>query len=153
MDDINKKTLNAFFVNCFYTIMAEEERALESLSNGKLSLKEIHVIEAVFKAKAEGENENNFSGVAKILGITLGTLTASFSRLEKKGYLFKRRDEKDKRVYYIEPTRLATLINGEHTAFHQKMIEDIIENLSPDEIAHLTAALKTLDKFFSANHE
>ncbi len=148
MDDINKAKLNAFFVNCFYTILSAEERALESISNGKLSLKEIHVIEAVFKAKDEGENGNNFSAVAKILGVTLGTLTVSFSRLEKKGYLYKRRDENDKRVYYIEPTRLAALINDEHTAFHQKMIGDVIENLSPDEIEHLTAALKTLDRFF-----
>ena len=146
-----KENLNAFFVDCFYSILNAEERALEEMSNGKLSLKEIHVIEAVFKAKAT--NENNFSTIAKILGVTLGTLTTSFSRLEKKGYLTKRQGTEDKRVYYIEPTRLGTLINDEHTVFHNKMIHDIIEQLSDDELEHLLAALKSLGSFFKGYYK
>lgn len=143
----NREKINNFFINCFYSILGAEERAMEAISNDKLSLKEIHLIEAVFKAKATGEN--NFSTIAKLLRITLGTLTTSFSKLEKKGYLVKEQHKNDKRVYYIEPTRLAELINNEHTAFHQQMVDGIIESLSEPEQGQLTDALKVLEDFFN----
>lgn len=143
----NKEKINDFFVNCFYSILGAEERAMEAITNGKLSLKEIHLIEAVFKAKAAAEN--NFSGIAKILGVTLGTLTISFSKLEKKGYLVKEQHKADKRVFYVEPTRLAELINAEHSKFHKEMVDGIIELLSKTELEHLVDALEVLDKFFN----
>jgi len=144
----NKEKLNEFFVSCFYSILSAEERTLESISNGKLSLKEIHVIEAVFKAKST--NENNFSTIAKLLGVTLGTLTISFSKLEKKGYLVKEQHKNDKRIYYIEPTRLAELINDEHAAFHKKMIGGIIETVTEEELENLVGALNILNNFFKS---
>jgi len=144
--DVTEK-LNDFFVTCFYSILSAEERALESISNGKLSLKEIHVIEAVFKAKKRGEN--NFLTIAKILSITPGTLTTAFAKLEKKGYLVKRQDKADKRIYYIEPTRLAELINNEHSAFHRKFIEGVVRTLPRDDLDRLANTLKTVSDFFN----
>jgi len=147
MDKLEK--LNDFFVTCFYSILSAEQRALDAVSNGKLklSIREIHVIEAVFKAKATGEN--NFSTIAKLLGVTLGTLTASFSKLEKKGYLVKEQDKKDKRVYYIMPTRLAGLINDEHAAFHKRMIDGIAERVPDKDLGRLSDALKALSDYFN----
>jgi DNA-binding MarR family transcriptional regulator len=142
----NKEKLNEFFVSCFYSILDAEERALESIERGKLSLKEIHVIEAVFKTKKT--NENNFSTIAKLLGVTLGTLTASFIKLEKKGYLFKEQNKNDKRVYSMEPTRIAELANDEHAAFHQKMINGITKTITEKELENLVGALDALDNFF-----
>ena len=147
----DKEKLNAFLVNCFYSILSAEERALEPLSGGQLSLKEIHVIEAVFLTKKIGEN--NFSSIAKRLGVTLGTLTASFSRLEKKGCLYKVRAESDKRIYYIELTPLGLRINEVHTEFHKQMVEEIVGCVSKKELHHLVSALGTLDRFFSAAQE
>lgn len=141
-----RSDLNTFFVSCFYTILGAEERSLEAITNYKLSLKEIHVIEAVFKSLKS--NENNFSTIAKLLNITLGTLTTAYAKLEKKGYLTKKQDTKDKRVYFIYPTRLAELINEEHTNFHERMIDGIIATLDPTEQANLTSALKKLENFF-----
>jgi len=142
----NRQELNDFFVSCFNSILRAEENALESITNGKLTIKEIHFIEAVFKAQAVGEN--CFSTIANFLGITVGTLTTSFSRLEKKGYLVKEQDKSDKRIYYIVPTRLAELIHKEHAAFHKKMVESVIEMLSEKEIDDLVRSLKDLDNFF-----
>ena len=144
MTDTEK--LNAFFVDCFNSILTREERALEPLFGGRLSLKEIHVIEAIYQAKETGEN--NFSSVAKALGVTLGTLTASFSRLQQKGLLYKVRGENDKRVYYIEPTEKSEKINDAHKKFHRKMVEGIADSLSNEELNNLVGSLKTLSKFF-----
>lgn len=139
--------INVFFTSCFYSIMSAEERNLEAITNGTLTLKEIHLLEAVFKCVETGDN--NFSAVAKRLGVTLGTLTTSFNKLEKKGYLKKTRDEKDRRVFYIEPTELASFINDEHEKFHKKMVDDIVSVLTEDEQEHLASALKQLDAFFA----
>lgn len=143
-----KSELNEFFVSCFYSILSAEERTLESITNGKLTLKEIHLIDAVFQSKDAGEN--NFSSIAKRLGVTLGTLTTSYAKLEKKGYLVKVQDKKDKRIFYIEPTRLAALINNEHAAFHKNMINGVEKSLSAEELLQLTSVLKKLRAFFDA---
>ena len=141
-----REDLNTFFVDCFYSILYTEERQLESVTNGHVTLKEIHLIEAVFQSKAT--NENNFSTIAKKLKITLGTLTTAFTKLEKKGYLVKEQDKKDKRIYYVNPTRLAEFINAEHTRFHEKLIEGIVNTLGEEEQHNLVNALKQLTQFF-----
>lgn len=142
----NKEELNAFFVNCFNSILRAEEKALESITNGTLTIKEIHLIEAVFKSKAV--DENCFSTIASMLGISVGTLTSSFSKLEKKGYLYKEQDPNDKRIFYIVPTRLAEIINSEHEKFHHDMIDKIIDIFPETDVDHLAKMLRTLEKFF-----
>ncbi|MCL2797975.1 MAG: MarR family winged helix-turn-helix transcriptional regulator [Firmicutes bacterium] len=144
MDD--KEQINKFFVDCFYSILSAEERALEPLCHGNLSVKEIHVIEAVYLTKKTGEN--NFSSIAKRLGVALGTLTASFSRLEQKGLLYKVRDDDDKRVFYIELTPFGEEINDAHTRFHEQMVDGIVTRLSQEELNHLVFALDRLGDFF-----
>ena len=143
----NREELNSFFVSCFNSILRAEEKALESISNGKLTIKEIHFIEAVFKAQAV--QENCASTIANLLGVTLGTLTTSFSKLEQKGYLYKEQDRNDKRIFYIVPTRLAELVNKEHTAFHEKMVDKVVKLFPEEKTENLVEILKTLDKFFS----
>lgn len=142
----NKKELNKFFLSCFNGILRAEETALDLITNAKLTMKEIHFIEAVFNAKERGENIS--STIANMLGVTMGTLTASFARLERKGYLTKERCKNDKRVYYIIPTRLAELINKEHAAFHEKMVDSIIEAVPEKQLDGVVLSLKALTIFF-----
>ena len=145
----NKENLNNFFVNCFYAILEAEERALEDIAGGNLTLKEIHTIEAVFKAKELGDGQNTFSVVAKILGISQGTLTTAFLNLQSKGYLTKKRASEDKRIFYIEPTKIGILANAEHAAFHEKMVSGILSSLSEDEAKKLVDSLQILTEFFN----
>ena len=138
--------LNTFFVDCFYSILSAEEKNLEAVTNGAVTLKEIHLIEAVFQSKQSGEN--NFSTIAKKLKVTPGTLATAFAKLEKKGYLVKEQDKKDKRIFYVNPTRLAEFINNEHTKFHEKLIEGVSCALSDEEQHNLAHSLKHLKQFF-----
>ncbi|MCL2847693.1 MAG: MarR family transcriptional regulator [Firmicutes bacterium] len=133
-------------VDTFYSILHEEERALEHLSNGKLTLKEIHLIEAVYKE--EQKSNNTFSGVANNLRISLGTLTEAYKKLEKKGYLTKKQDKYDKRVYYIMPTPIALLINDEHTKWHKSLIDAMIKTIPENDLPNFILAIKNLRDFF-----
>jgi len=130
----------------FYWILYEEEKALEHLSNGKLTLKEIHLLEAVFKAQKFGNN--SFSNIANSLRITLGTLTESYKKLEKKGYLSKEQDKKDKRIFYIVPTPIAQMINDEHTKWHKSLINAMIKTIPEDDLPNFILAIKNLRDFF-----
>ena len=90
----------------------------------------------------------SFSTIAKYLGVTFGTLTSSFSRLESKGFLYKEQSEEDKRIYHIHPTPIAKVIYDEHAAFHERMIDSVLNLLTKEEIETLAGSLKKLDEFF-----
>ena len=138
--------LNEFMVDIFYSILNKEEKALEYLSNGKLTLKEIHVIEQVFKTLKTGNN--TFSNIANGLKISLGTLTESFSKLEKKGYLIKEQDKNDKRVFYIVPTPIAQMIDAEHTKWHKQLIDNIINKVPDADLVNFINSIQKLREFF-----
>jgi DNA-binding MarR family transcriptional regulator len=141
-----EELLHEFMEDTFYSILYEEENALEYLTDGKLSLKEIHLIEAVFKTQKA--DANTFSGIAAALRISLGTLTESYKKLEKKGYLKKEQDKNDKRVFYIVPTFIAKIINDEHTAWHKKLIDNVLKTIPEPEIENFVGAIKSLRDFF-----
>ena len=148
MTKTNKEKLQDFFISSFYSILSTEEKALEAFSQGELSLKEIHLIAAVFRTKTA--RKNNFSTVARVLNITLGTLTTSFSRLQKKGYLKKVPHETDKRIFYIEPTEKAEIIHAEHAIFHEKMMAGIVGSISEEQMEGLIESLTKLDSYFKS---
>jgi DNA-binding MarR family transcriptional regulator len=138
--------LNRFFVDCFNEILRMEEQKLCSIANNRLSMNEIHVIESINRAKQEGDN--SAGKVAKLLNITMGSLTVSVSGLIKKGYVIKTKDINDKRIAKIELTELGNFINGRHEEFHKKMIDDIVLNLNKAEENALINALDKLRLYF-----
>ena len=142
----NSKKLEDFFIKCFYTILSTAEKSIEAMSEGELSLKEMRLIDAVYKTAGN----NNFSTVANTLGVTLGTLTTAYTRLEKKGYLYKVQDDGDKRVFYIEPTPHGAEMYKQYKLFHEKMFANITKTISEPEMETLIEALQKLDKFFAS---
>ena len=141
-----KQEINDFLVTTFNHILNMHEKALESVTGGLLSIKEIHFIEAVFKSKAVGEN--CFSVIANMLGVTIGTLTTSYNRLESKGYLYKEQDTEDKRIYYIMPTELAEIVNTAHAKFHAELIDGVVQKFPANDLTELASMIKTIKKHF-----
>ncbi len=145
-----KRKLNTFFVDCFNAILRQEERVLEKISNSKLSLKEIHLLEAIDKMAQK--KENTAGGVAKNLKITLGSLTVAVNVLEKKGYLVKLRDEKDKRLIFLKLTDLGRYVNSCHELYHENMINEVLEIIDEKEQEILVASLEKLQNYFLNSH-
>lgn len=143
----HRDVINEFMVSCFYSILEGEEQALESITNGKLTIKEIHLIEAVFRTQKTGAN--TFSNIAHILGVALGTLTKAFLKLSNKGFLVKKRDETDKRIFYIVPTKLAEIMNDRHTEWHEKLMDDIIKNIPERDLENFIDAIRNLSESFN----
>lgn len=145
-----QNVLNKFLVEIFHEILKIEEKCISVSRFKNLSVREMHVIEAVCDAAAEGASQKA-ADIAKRLNITAGTLSTAVSLLEKKGYLLRRRDKSDKRVVRIYPTSIGHEANAVHKEFHVAMVNDILTVLSKEELPIFLHALSKLCTFFKSS--
>lgn len=147
MENISNE-LNEFFVECFNDILREEERTLAQISSGKISVKEVHLIEAIYKAQKQGDI--TLGNISKILRVSQGTLTVAVTALEKKGYVMRMQNPNDRRSYSLSCTKLGEYINGQHQKFHEKMIADVVKHLNVTQTEILAKSLQKLHIFFKS---
>ncbi|TWS95339.1 MarR family winged helix-turn-helix transcriptional regulator [Streptococcus sp. sy018] len=134
--------INEYLVNIFNRILIIEETSLRTSQFNDVSLKEIHTIEIIGK-----DSQVTPSDIARELMVTLGTVTTSLNKLEKKGYVQRTRSDVDRRVVYLSLTKKGRLLNRLHAKFHKSMVTHIIEDLDPTEIDVLTRGLGNLHQF------
>ena len=145
MDD-TRHTLNELLVDLFNYILLIEEKNLRD-QGVKLSMTEVHILEAIEKSES-----NMMSAIAKRLMVTQGTLTVSTSKLVKKGYVERVRDERDKRIVRLKLTERAENILEIHSRFHEEMIERLLNELELDKEVELIQSLRNLMEFFKGNY-
>ena len=139
--------MNRFLVEVFHEVLRREDAAIAE-AGFNLSSREIHVIEAVCEAENRGEGENSSAEIAARLGVTAGTLSAAVKVLERKGYLYRRLDERDKRIVRLWATETGWNANRFHEEFHQKMIQAVLDVLDEQEAAIFAKALEAIAVFF-----
>ena len=145
--EVRGAKINQFLVEVFDQILRREEEVLTA-RYPKLSLREIHLIDAVCRAADHG-GDNRATAIAAAQGVTAGTLTSSVNLLERKGYEERQRDEKDRRAVRILPTLLAWEAEAAHREFHRQMVEQVLKGLMPEECDALVNALGKLARFFA----
>lgn len=141
-----RRTLNELLVNLFNNILAIEEANLQN-QHVTLSMTEVHILEAIEKSES-----NMMSAVAKYLMITQGTLTVSVSKLEKKGYVERIKDESDRRIVRLRNTEKATAVLQVHDDFHKQMIDKIVNDLDIEEEQELLKSLYRVSQFFKESY-
>ena len=151
MDPLYKKKLNTFMVDIFNDILKTEEMCIAAGEFQNLSLKEIHVVEAVCNAEKSGSNRA--ASIAKRLRITAGSLTTAVSLLEKKGFLIRNTDKNDRRVVHILPTPLGHRVNDAHTLFHEEMVDNVLNVLNHEDVEVFIRALSGINSFFRNKYE
>ena len=137
------ETVNDILVNLFNEIMDIEERALITSEYKDISVKDMHVIEAIGIG-----NPRNMSAVAKSLSVTVGTLTIAMNNLVKKGYVNRVRSEEDRRVVLVSLSEKGEQAYLHHRIFHERMVMSVLKDLNKEETESLTAALVKLQDFF-----
>ena len=147
MDKNQKTALNTFFVYVFNQILSWEEQSFKEMGISEISLRELHVIEAVYSLKESGKNR--MSEIAKYLAITPGSLTTAVNRLVKKGYLSRENLPEDRRVIMINPTDKALGVNEIHKQFHKKMIDSIEKYIDDEDADSVIKTLEGLSGFFA----
>ena len=140
-------TLHDLLVKLFNEIMNIEEKAIITEEFKDISNNDMHIIEAV------GLGGGNMSSIAAKLKITVGSLTTSMNSLVNKGYVARSRSEKDRRVVNVYLLEKGIAAYKHHEEFHEKMLDAIMETLSPEELVvwakscdRLTHFLKSYDK-------
>ena len=90
------QTLNEVLVNLFHDIMDIEQKAIITDEYKDLTNNDMHVIEAIGIG-----DPKNMSTIARLLSVTVGTLTIAMNSLVKKGYVTRQRGTADRREVYI----------------------------------------------------
>ena len=143
----SKQVLNELFVELFNDISAIEENTLKNGVLSDLSLTELHTIDAIGMY-----GEKTMGSIAENLDITQGTLTIAINKLIKKGYVARRKLEKDTRVVVVWATKKGKIAYRLHRKFHSDMISMILEEINEKEEAVLINALDKLNMFFKEKY-
>ena len=141
----NYEVLHDILVRLFQEILDIESKALITSEFKDISVNDMHIIEAI------GEKEpKNMSSVAKIMSVTVGTLTIAINSLVKKGYVHRERSEEDRRVVLISLTEKGRKANAHHQKFHDGMIQAVLKDLDEDQQKILVKSLMNLRGFFDS---
>ncbi len=132
-------------VNLFQEIMDIEEKALITAEFKNISVNDMHIIEAI----GTGEPKN-MSTVAKLMSVTVGTLTIAINNLVKKGYVSRVRSEEDRRVVLISLTEKGKRAYQHHREFHDGMVKALVEGLDEGQQKILVKSLLNLRTFFNS---
>lgn len=137
------ETLNELLVKLFKDIMEIEGRCLVNSEFYDITYNDFHVIEAI------GLHEpKSMSTVAKLMGVTTGTLTKAMDGLTDKGYVIRERSQQDKRVMWVYLTDKGKAAYAHHEEFHRKMITNIKGQLTEQETPILIYSLAKLVDYF-----
>jgi len=143
----HEERLNDFFVHIFNKILAWEEQALSRVGSRDLSVKELHVLEAV--AELTARDSNTMTSVAEQLSVRVSTLTTAVNTLVRKGYLVREGLPGDRRVIRVLLTEKGEEANRLHSQFHTHMIQSAASQLTEMELEVLLLSLSKLDQFFT----
>ena len=139
LEEILLEILSRAYSNIIYS----EDKILKDMLGDTLSIKEMHTLEVIYSAM---KYKNNTAGsIAKKLGITLGTCTINIDRLISKGLVNKIKNDKDRRVVYIELTDKGLQTHLKHSSMHKKIISKAINKLSTSEKVALFNAINKLE--------
>ena len=140
--DSPKEVLNELLVEVFNHILSIEGETLKK-RGVRLSMNEIHVIEAIKKTE-----EPTMTHLARRLRVTVGTLTTAMNRLVEKGYCTRYREEEDKRKVLIALTNKAFEALEIHDHFHDEMIDAVITDMNLEKDEALLQSLKNISTYF-----
>lgn len=146
MNESQREELNYFFVHVFNQILAYEEQALNGMGAGDLSVKELHVLEAVGGLTAAGRN--TMTQIADALSIRVSSLTTAVNTLVRKGYLERGGEPGDRRVIRVRLTPKGEDANHLHAQFHARMVDSAAGRLKEEELDTLLRSLSQLEQFF-----
>ncbi len=121
----------------FYDKMSSWENAV--VKGTDLTPAQMHTIEVIGTYKTMKMRE-----LAARLGITTGTLTIGIDKLEKKGLVARKPHEHDRRSWLIVLTEAGEDIFEQHHRFHYDFIEEIVHDLSDEEIEQFSGTLKKI---------
>lgn len=144
----DKEVINSLLTETFNSILHIEEGSLNNRLMEGLSIAELHTIAAVGLYE-----QNPMNVIAGRLGVTLATLTVALTKLEKKGFVERVRSEVDRRQVLVKLTTKGRKAYRAHDAFHKKLVDTALSELTPEEEVVFVHALAKVKRFFDEEYE
>ena len=142
--DTSPKRMNEMLTAAYRSIVKVEERMLFDLSDGKLTLSEMHMLESIGKRPGRSAT---ITEIAQDLEITLPSVTAMIKRLERKGYITKDRSSEDGRRVHVVLTPTGRQAEIAHRYFRRKIIRELTAELNVEEKAAILSGLEKMNEF------
>ena len=136
--------LNEMLTTAYRSICKVEELMLRKLSDDKLSLHEMHMLESIGKHNGE---DVTITELAQDLDITPPSVTAMVKRLENKGFITKSRSGVDGRRVRILLTEQGRRAEVAHRLFHRKMVRAITKDMTAAEREAIASGLQKMNAF------
>jgi len=136
---VNYDKIDGYLVDIFNNVVIIEEASLKNSKFNDVSLKEMHTIDVIGT-----HPDTTPSAVAKELMLTLGTVTTSLNKLEKKGYIVRTRSSVDRRVVHLSLSKKGRLVYRLHRRFHKSMVMRITEGFNDEELKVMSKGLENL---------
>lgn len=143
--DAFSQELNDLLSDAFWSVLKIEQQTANMATKGKLTISELHLLEAVSRNADKGRR---ISDIAADLKITLSSVTVAVNKLVKKGYVEKVKSEEDGRQVLVKLTKTGRKVNAGHLYFHENMVRNVSDGMSEDEKEILLRGMKNLNRFF-----
>ena len=145
----NESMIDRVLVHLFNDLLRIEEKTLQK-HVGDLSMREVHIIEAVCAAQSE---DSTMTVLAAMLRVTVGSLTVAIKTLERKGYVIRHRSDTDKRRVHVLPLPPALEVEKHHRAFHTRMVDAVTSAVPPEQLDVLIQSLHAIHDYFYDQEE
>lgn len=113
-----------------------EKKELEASQFKDLSIKDLHTIHMIGSDK-----ELTITEISKQLCLTKATLTSTIDKLEKRGYVLRKRNSKDRRIINIILTKKGKLLYKLYTKRHKEYMSILLKKATPSELTDLDIKL------------
>ena len=148
--DAFSQELSNLLTDAFWSILKIEEQIATTAVQEKLTISELHLLEAVARDQEQGRS---ISELAADLQITLPSVTVAVNKMAKKGYVEKVRSAQDGRQVLVKLTRQGHKVNAGHEYFHENMVRNASANMSEEEKEILVKGIKNLNQYFKRKLE
>ncbi|NRO58762.1 MarR family winged helix-turn-helix transcriptional regulator [Lactobacillus helveticus] len=129
-------------VDIYDQIMRIEESEIKKSRFKDITAKELHLVHTIGL-----HDHKTTSEVARILRLSKGTLTANLNNLERKGYVSRIRNQRDRRIINLVLTSKGRLLYRAHYAFHRKLVEQCLKGFDGSDIKKMKQALMNVEDF------
>lgn len=140
-----EQEINELLIDTFNGVTKVEQAALKKGRLKNLTITEVHTIEAI-----GDEGEQSMSQIAAKLGVAVATLTTAVDKLVAKGYVDRRRSQKDRRIVHVNLTHMGEVALRMHRLFHARVIKAALADTDEASCEVLLGTLRKLSDFFKS---
>lgn len=125
-------------LNDFYELYFKVERLNIDSSIRCLTISEMRIINCI------GKTPLTVNELALKLELTIGTISLAISKLEKKQFITRKKDEIDKRKVYVKLTKKGEMAYDYHGDFNDTLFKNITKNVNKSELEQFLKVLRKM---------